>query len=199
MSQFKCLQSFFLPLSLRLKDTDTREEAVNVGLQGRYGRGAAPWPPPPSSSSSLLHSFVSSSLISRGDPRVCSRSWLTSQAFCWAFSTADTHARRLERKQTHASYNSCIRQEKGSLFLCDVRVFHTSVYSGTQHCGKTAGFPHKHSCPASPAGHDILAPSSQNLRRWQQPVEKRCCTIILSSIPRYAVSQLNSIMTHLRH
>lgn len=123
MSQFKCLQSFFLPLSLRLKDTYTREEAVNVGLQGRYGRGAAPWPSPPSSSSSLLHSFVSSSLISRGDPRVCSRSWLTSQAFCWAFSTADTHARHLERKQTHASYSSCIRQEKGSLFFCVMCVF----------------------------------------------------------------------------
>lgn len=123
MSQFKCRQSFFLLLSLRLKDTDTREEAVNVGLQGRCGRAAAPWPPPPSSSSSLLHSFVSSSLISSGGPRVCPRSWLTSQAFCWAFSTADTHARRLERKQTHTSYNYCISQEKGSLFLIDERVF----------------------------------------------------------------------------
>lgn len=104
----KCLQSFFLLLSLRLKDTDTREEAVIVGVQGRWERGAAPWPPPPSSSSSLLHSLVSSSLTSRGGPRVCPRSWLTSKAFCWAFSTADTHARRLQHRQTHTSYNCCI-------------------------------------------------------------------------------------------
>lgn len=109
----KYLQSFFLLLSLRLKDTDTREEAVTVGVQGRWGSGAAPWPlpPPSSSSSSFLHSLVSSSLTSRGGPRVCPRSWLTSQAFCRAFSTADTHARRLERRQTRTSYDCCISSE----------------------------------------------------------------------------------------
>lgn len=111
----KCLQSFFLLLSLRLKDTDTCEEAVIVGIHGRWGRGAACWLLPASCSSSFLHSLVSSSLTSRRGPRVWPRSWLTSPAFRWAFSTADTQARRLGCRQTSTRYNYCISSKWGKV------------------------------------------------------------------------------------
>lgn len=95
--------SFFLLLSLRLKDTDTREDTATVGRHVWWGRGATRWPLP-SSSCSFLHSLVSSSLTSWGGPSVCPSSSLISRAFWWAFSTAAAQARCLRFRHTSSTY-----------------------------------------------------------------------------------------------
>lgn len=151
---------FFRLLSLRLKDTDTREDTATVGMRVWWGRGATRGLLPASSSSSFRHSLVSSSLTSRGGPSMCPSSWPMSLAFWWAFSTAAAQARCLWSRQTSLRY----------LKALDVIYLSTSSESGIPRCGKSVAFPHKHSCPASPVGGCIRAPLSQNQRTQPRPV-----------------------------
>lgn len=156
---------FFLLLSLRLKDTDTREDTATVGTHVWRGRGVTRRLLPASSSSSFLHSLVSSSLTSRGGPSMWPSSWAISLAFWWAFSTAAAHARCLEFKHTSWKYWGLWRVRKA----LDMTYWFTSSESGIPRCGKSLAFPHKHSRPASLVGGCRRAPSSQNQRKQPGP------------------------------
>lgn len=48
-------------------------------------------------------------------------------------------------------------------------ILYTWLHWGIRDCGRTVAFPRKHSCPASPAGRNTLAPSPQNRRKWPKP------------------------------
>ena len=103
----ECVQCFFRALSRNVKVTDTRADAhatVRPWVTERVASPSLLTPSSPSCSSSpssgLLHSRVSSSLTSRGGPRVCPSRWLRSLALRWAFSTASRHTLHLQDAET---------------------------------------------------------------------------------------------------
>lgn len=163
----ECCYSFFLFPSVKLKETETREKAVIEGIWGRFVKDSLLCSL--LSSSLFCDSLISSSVTSWGAPRVCPNSWLTSLAFCWAFSTALAQTHRLEA-QTHRLVKlAFIKRIKSKMAVIIPGAF-TWADRGIWGCGRNAAFPQWRSCPVSPEELYTPVPSSQSRRKSQLPV-----------------------------
>lgn len=141
-----------------------REGEAAVQHPGLYLR---PPPPPPHSSTPLSPPLWPAG----GDPEFAPGAG-------WPRRPSAEHFRLLTH--THAAWSAdkhalvttaAFHQKPVQILQCSWNfVIYTLFDSGIRRCGRTAAFPNKRSCPASPAGHCMLAPSSQNRRKWPRPV-----------------------------